>query len=192
MDEPSPRQQLRTWIKERMATAIAAEGAFNAPALREEAIGHFEENASFLRGLVREVLPAMFYEEVRLVASHTRGLPPLVDLGGELVTGDVLKQRAQRLGNKWANWIEHVGDRFVPLRKMNKRELLDAVAERQQRVDTETEIIRLWRAMAKQLKDGEMVEQRFSAEQIEALRESLAKRSTKTAPAQHPQQKEAA
>lgn len=165
--ETTYRQVLRQWIKQQ----VDGSSEVNLPDLTASAVEHFSSDKAFLKAFLTESLRPLVYEQARLVLQGTRGA--VVVLGDEIVTKEILAERAQRLQSRWSRWMEHVGDRHVNLMAMTKDDLLTAALERRQRAETEIEIARLWEVLANKLKKNETVGQRFTAEEIERMRLSL-------------------
>ncbi len=167
--ERSIRSRVREWVQ----NEIKDETEVSIPTLTASALAHFRGDQAFIQGLMQEMLRPMVYELALAVVQSSRG--SLVTLGDTIVTRDEVAKKA-RTRNVWGTWLEHAGDRHVALLDMTREDLLLAATERQDRGEHELELAKLWRKLADGLEGGQVVRERFSAEEIEKVRAALMKR----------------
>lgn len=167
--ESSPRQRLREFIKAeidgRSETAI--------PDLTNRAVKFAIKDRAYLKALLVELLRPIVYAEAIKVVSRTRGPSGLVQLGDEIVKRSVLTERADRLGRKWAGFMEHAGSRHVLLLDMTADDLALAEAERRQRGDIEHGFATLWAKLRTRLEPGQRVRDVWSVQEIEEAFRSI-------------------
>lgn len=166
----STRRQLRDWVKEQ----IAGKTEVHSPTVADAAVLHFSDDREFIVAFLNEMLRPMIYQTVVQVMKATRGAGDVIVLGDDVVTRDVATERARTMRNKWTGWLERSGTRHVRLMEMRRDDLLLAADEREKRGATEYELAALWRALAERLEGNEKVAERFSADEIERVRTSLA------------------
>lgn len=162
----SPRARVRLWIKDQ----VKDEAVVQLPDLTDRAVGHFSKQRKFVAEFLSEQLRPIIYQETRRVIAQTR---EVVLHGDDLIDRGELEKRGQRLISKWGNWTEHVGDRHLRLADMTRADLLVAAAEREARGAAEYAIGQHWRALASRLGDTERVGERFTDDEIEAVRLQL-------------------
>ncbi len=173
MTDPSPRVQLRTWIR----AQITGEVEVQLPDLTARAVEHFSDQRAFIKAFLAVTLPEMVYEQARTVLRDTREWGTIIQLGDTLVSQTRLEQRARVLQSRWSGWMERVGDRHINLLAMTRDNLLAAAEHRRTQASTELAYADLWETLAEELDDWETVGQRFTPEDLEALRAGLVART---------------
>ncbi len=166
--QESWNQQLRRWVR----TEIEGVEAVVLPELADRGVELFSEKPAFVRGLMNEMLRPIVYEVAQTVLAETRG-EPLVPLGDEVVTRSEFKRRSGTMAARFARWMEHANGRHVNFMEMEKRDLVDAAAERERRAETELKVARFERRLAGPMKDGERVKDRYTPEQLAQLWEDV-------------------
>src|SRR5690349_10393179 len=102
METKTPRQQVRAWIRDR----IAEESSVQLPTMYRELIEHFAADPEFVKAWLAETLSPVAYEETRRVCADTRG--------GSIVWGDVVLSRdasdarMKAARPRWQAWLEYV------------------------------------------------------------------------------------
>jgi aromatic ring-cleaving dioxygenase len=170
MDTPasdSPRAQVARWVR----AQIADREEVSIPDLRNQAIEHFEKDRAFMRSLLTAFMRTSLYDIVQHVVGSTRGLTLL---GDTVVTEDGIDQRVSAArASRWDRWLEHVGDKHLRLMDMTREDVLQAITEREQRIESERSVVRILSAIYARLEGGQRVRERFTAAEIEQLRRSL-------------------
>lgn len=175
--QPKARATLRTFIR----GEIKGKSEVDLGKVTNRAIRYVTKDKTLLKAVLLELLRPMVYEEARLVIAHSRegGDAPsepsnnLVQLGDEVVSRGVLRERAAKVGRKWLQFMEHAGSRYVLLLDMTADDLALAEAERRKRGDTEYGYADLWAKLRARLENGQKVRDVWSVEEIEAARKSL-------------------
>lgn len=175
--QPSARSRLRAFIREQ----IKGKSEVSLVDVAERAVKFVTQDRALLKAVLLELLKPMIYEEARLVVAVSRETPKagadpsnnLVQLGDEVVSRNVLRQRADKMSRKWMEFVEHAGDRHVRLLDMTADDLLQAEAERRRRGDAEHEYADLWAKLRSRLESGQTVRNVWSAEEIEATYQSV-------------------
>lgn len=167
------RQQVRTWAKEQ----ITHDREISIPDLATECVQFFRQDHAFVDALLNETIRAMCYEQIRIVVQDTRrecpGPAPIIMAGDRIVSRGQILEAGKAFAQRWATWLEHVGDRHVRLLDMTSADLRTAAAERRKRADHELTVVALWDTLARRLKPDETVGKRFSVEDIERINQQL-------------------
>jgi hypothetical protein len=167
----SARATVSEWV------GLKMEGAdeVSVPRMSEEAVSHFQDDATFMRRLVAEMVPVMVREIARERVASTRrgGRRRLYEIGDDVVTEEALNKRANQLAAKWTGWMEFVGDRHVRLMTMDGPTLLQAAQERDGNVRKNAVLRDLLVGLAKDLPEGATVEDFFTVEEIEGRQQAL-------------------
>jgi hypothetical protein len=172
----SPRAQLREFIHDE----IKGKSEVSLPDVTKRAVRFAIKNKEYLKALLIDLLKPIVYEEAKRVIAQSRGLASesettsnLVQLGDEVVSRGVLKERAAKIGQRWLKHMEHAGSRHVLLMDMTADDLLLAEQERRKRGDAEYGYADLWAKLRVRMESGQRVRDVWSAEEIEAARRSL-------------------
>lgn len=160
----------RAWIDAWVTNAIATEPEFQIPRLAERLRMVIMHDADMMTRFVDQQLLEIITLRVRSAVRLSRGA--LVQAGDTVSDRELFRASAV---SKWRKWAEHVGDHHVKLVEMKQSDLLTAAAERRTRGETELFIAELWERMAKQMNAEQTVGERFTAEQIAALENSIRK-----------------
>lgn len=158
------RKQLREWIKER----VEDQDSVDLPELADEAVKFFSEKPHFVRDIMGEMLRGHVYEIGQNMLKSTHG-EPVVMLGETAVTQSEFKRRSGALSERFSRWMEHTGDQYERLTKLTSVELLNAAGNRERRANTEIAVAKFLRRVASGLSEGQRVEERYSATELEAL-----------------------
>lgn len=161
--------QIDRWVKARLKDHNA-EDEIRLPDIATEAVEHFLEDRAFLTGPIGDLIRASAYDAAAAFVKRTRGLVIFEDA---VISTTEAKQRAKR--SPFFSWLEHAGDRHLHFLDMTREDLELAATERETRAETDLEVARLERALAERLEGGQRVRDRFSVEEIEAIRASLAR-----------------
>ncbi len=159
----SVRGEVKRWIEKR----VDDQSEISIAALTSDALLHFRVRQDFIDTLLRDSLNVLVAELAREVVANTRGR--LLLLGDDVVTQDVIDQRAHKLARRWDNWLEHTGDAHLLLSQMRRVDLFKAAAERRKRAGTELRIATLWDTLASKLDAEQRVSDVFDAQAIDRL-----------------------
>lgn len=169
----SHRSEVRAWVR----AQLDGQGEVRLPELARAAIAHFEADAAFVAAFLAELLTPIVYEEVQRVVAETRGRRFVL---GEVVTDrEGVAARARVLRSRWAIWLEHVGDRHVLLREMDRADCLAAAAERGEREATEGAYRLFFEALARGLGLGARVKDRYTDADLDEFLETARARSAR-------------
>lgn len=170
-NQPSVRSVVRAWLRE----AIEGEEAISLPFLADKAVQHFGKQPELVQQYFAETFRQLVYGEAQSVVARTRSTASVssqtdrIQLGDEIVTREVVKERARKLGSRWSNWMEHVGERHISLMKMTRDDCLKAIGERELRIASEQKRVTLLQRLAEQLEGDEAIEDRYSDEDIDRI-----------------------
>jgi len=160
--ELSARVRIRRWVRTQMDTALNNDGEVRLPEIASGAATAMLSDTSFVAGPITDLVRLMAYEEAsRYVQTTHRGV---IGMGDEAVTKEAFAERVKQ--SSFVNWVEHSGDRNLRLMDMDADDCKAAADVRFQRARTETARGRLLMALAKSLKDGERVGDKFTPEEI--------------------------
>jgi hypothetical protein len=151
---------LRRFVDERMAESPAG---FNLPQVVNEAMITFLQDPQFVDEVVRDRVQRDVYEMARRIIANTRGL---ILVGDDVMTPEQFQAHAAKASNRFLNWVEHAGTRYISLMQMTKGDLLLAARERETRARSELQVAVLWRHIADQLGADERVGDKFTPEDI--------------------------
>lgn len=160
--EVSARARIRRWVREQMDTALNNDGEVRLPEIAAGAAEAMLSDRSFVAGPITDLVRLMAYEEAARYVQRTHN--GVIGMGDEAVTKEAFAERVKQ--SSFTNWIEHSGDRNLRLLDMNADDCKFAADLRFQRARTETARGRLLMYLAKSLKDGERVGDRFTPEEI--------------------------
>lgn len=158
------RKQLREWLKER----IENRDSVNLPELADEATEFFSDKPQFVREAMAEMMHGYVYEMGQKILKDTRGEHVFM-LGDEAVTDTEFKKRSKVLGKRFMDWMEHTGDDYERLMTLQAPQLTDAARARERQANTQLRVASFLRRVASGLSDGQRVEDRYSAEELEEL-----------------------
>lgn len=174
--QPSARSRLKAFIR----ADIKGKSEVDLAAVTNRAVQFVKKDKALLKAVLLDLLRPMVYEEARLVIADSRegsdGVAPttnLVQLGDEVVSRGVLRERAAKVGRKWLKFMEHAGSRYVLLMDMTADDLVLAEAERRNRGDAEYGYADLWAKLRTRLENGQRVRDVWTASEIESVRQSL-------------------
>ncbi len=165
--ERSPRQQIRSWVKLR----VTGEDAIELPKLTDDCLEYMRSRPQLLNAFMSKIVRGILYEAIRDIFSESRDM---VVLGNEAVSDREAGRRAQRLRSRWDRWLEHAGERFVPLKKMCRADLVLSIQERRGRGEHEHMLADWQQALLDGLEDDTTtIGERFTDEEIElAIRQA--------------------
>lgn len=175
--QPTARAQLRTFIR----GEIKGKSEVELVKVTNRAVRFVAKDKALLKAVLLELLRPMVYEEARLLIADSRNFDKvadapttnLVQLGDEVVSRGVLKKRAASVGKRWLTFMEHAGSRYLLVMDMTDDDLALAEAERRNRGDVEHGYADLWAKLRTRMERGQRVRDVWSAEEIEAVRQSL-------------------
>lgn len=168
--DQSARGRLRAWVAEQIEAAIAANESISTPALTTRAVEHFRTDPEFVEALMRERFTTTVYNVIVEKIGTSRRY---IRHGDSATPREQFARLAEQLASRWDHWLEHTGAVSVPVLAMTKADLQAAAAERTRRGTQQFHVAALWRTLAEGLQDGERVGDRYTAEQIEQLYQSL-------------------
>ena len=160
----SPRNELRAWLRD----ATADESEIHVPSLTNSALSWLEsrKNKALRAALADQLLRQAVYQEAAKVVGWARTRP----LNGDTpLTEEEFEEKTTRFANRFLLWREHVGDKHIRLMKFDREHLLTAALIRERSGQHDLVLARLWREMADGMEGGQTVEDRFTAEEIEAI-----------------------
>jgi hypothetical protein len=167
---PSVREKLVQIARRKVNDAIET-GSVSMPSIANEAIQELLlDPADLQEWLGITVRPVMYEHIQREVAKSRNGV---IIFGDTLTTPAEVKNAARRRRPNWQVWVEHAGDRSVPLTLMTRTDLEIAANEREKRGLHELKLASLWRHMAYQLSGSQKVSDLFTPEQIQSLADEL-------------------
>lgn len=196
VNELTAREQLCHWYEEQ----IEGQSELYAPDLAAKAVswveGDLAKNAEERRQaqelrkkFLLELFYPMAYELLRQVLRNKRdSSPPPANEddaeggGGAEAIGEpeTPQERHERIRQafkyQYDTFMERALKRHVLVMNMTREELLDAALNRRKMVERHTELAVLWVDLAKDLRDGERVRDRFTVHDIEKRRIALQKR----------------
>lgn len=150
-------------------------------------VDHLREDDEFVSRLVFAYVPQMVEQAVELaMALHSPDptmTATLTDLepgtaviktnNGTLLRREAIDRAAAELQGRWEGWVERVGSRGIPFLDMTKADLLQASRHRKERGQQEISLALLEIRIAKTLRGTERVRDRYTAEDLDALRDEL-------------------
>lgn len=158
------RKALREWLREEIDQQVS----IDLPDLADRAVAHFMQDKAFMAGVAKDIIrPAVYEMGVQLLA-RTRDEATIM-LGDEAVTETEFERRAQRVALRWTRWMEHTGTDYRQFMRLDSAALTAAADRRVKRADTEKKIARFERLLAKNLEGKEVVEDRYTAEELEEI-----------------------
>lgn len=160
------RAQIRTTVRERIDGAEE----ISIPQVTSTVLSALLDDKKFLHAFTNETLRDAVHREVLSVVGSSRDL---TQFGDTALTERGLERRAAAFARRFLGWYEHVGDRHLNLMKMHDGELRLAATTRFQSAATDNTLGTLWVQLADGLEGGQAVEDRFTAEEIEALYYSI-------------------
>ena len=166
MAEQTATEQMRAWVDER----VADESVVQIPAIVEEALTYLKRRKPLHDRLVDELFRNTLYELVKQTVRSTRRS---YGDGGSAMSDEVLEDRAEHFASRFLGWYERSGDQHVRLLDMTREDLQLAAAERRDRGTHEYQLATLWERLAADLEGGQVVRERFTANEVEALYRSI-------------------
>ncbi len=172
------RKTLQDWCRDRIAETLAMNEPINAPTLARLAADHFKDDAEWCADYLATTLVGVTYPIVRQAINETRGR--YVEVGDEFIPREQVGDKARALTapalrrTAWEAWVENVRNGVdKPLLSMTRDDLAEAAVAREKRAAADIETARLWRRLAEKMKPTETVADRYTAEQIEAIKTEL-------------------
>lgn len=174
--QPSARAKLRAYIR----GEIRGKTEVSLVEVAKRAVRWATKDRTYLKALLLDLLQPIVYAEAQNVIARSResqhaddSTHNLVQLGDEVVSRGVLRDRSKRLSKNWLTFREHAGSRHVLLLDMSTEDLEAAEAERRQRGDVEHGYADLWAKLRARMEQGQTVRNVWSAEEIEAAYQSV-------------------
>jgi hypothetical protein len=167
---PSARQRVRDWVQ----AYINGDTEVTAPAVTDALLDWLRQpsQAELVYDLLAETLGSLVYGEVLSTVAATRGRVARFRLSQERVDA-LVHQTAGRATTRWTRLLEHAGDRHVLALQMTRDDCRLAASERAQQARGNSAYALLWAAIAEELADGELVQDRFDPEALEARFQAL-------------------
>jgi hypothetical protein len=157
---------VRSRIREIVRTRIEDEDEISLPNLTDALVTLLRGDEPFMEEFIRISLRSEVYAQVSAAVAGSRNL---VLFGDTAMSEDAIEKRSDAFASRFLGWFEHSGERHVRLMDMTKEDLLASASERRKRGNREYVIAELWTQLAGKLKKGQRVEERFTAEEIEAM-----------------------
>lgn len=178
----SPRLSVRKFIRDE----IKGKSEVSLTKLTNRTVRFVAKDKPLLRAFLLEMLRPMVYEEAQRVIARSRnttgglkdeasGRPMnnLVQLGDEIVSRGVIRERSLKMSKNWVKFEEHAGARHILLLDMTSEDLVAAEAERRRRGDTEHEYADLWAKLRARMETGQIVRNVWSPAEIEAAYQAV-------------------
>lgn len=167
--------RVRERIRRETLEDVVSAGSVRQPEIARRIRRWVRSDEALLDAVLDWVFDPAIYDIVQSVLSSTRhGKGRFFRLGtGELVTAAELDRRAAVKRSSWATWLEHVGDRHIPLNLMTRRDCETAATERRQRAESELVNAKFFAALAKGLRGNQTVGERWTDDEIAALHASI-------------------
>ena len=156
----------RARIREFVESAIEGQDEFSLTELSARASAELLSDPKFVRAFGEQLLQQMMYEEVQRVVARKRDLLSFED---QVLTPAAFERKKEQFGSRFLSWYEHSGDKHINVLKMSRPELLASADERDKRGSKEINLARLWRRLANGLEGDQIVEERFTSEEIESM-----------------------
>jgi hypothetical protein len=140
--------------------------------VREQLKAEIMSDTDWVEDMLDESLNPVLYDLATNAVHGTRQGIFLV-VGDEIMRRDEFRRRARGQASRWMGWMEHVGDRFIRLGDMTRRDLLLAAQERRRRADREYKIADLWEKLAAGLAEEQRVGEVYTIDQIQEVAEAI-------------------
>lgn len=173
MEEKTARAKLRAWFRDQ----IEERPEFEAPELAHEGVAWARQDQDYLDALLKELLWPMAYNEVLLAIRSTRteGPEPDPDIDPEEDDGED-PAPAPLHKFKYDSFRERTGGRHMKLMDAVREELIAMAASRRKMAAPHLELADLYLELARRLKPGQKVRDRFDASAIERIRLDIERR----------------
>lgn len=166
-----PSQKTTRVVDNRIRDALKEGERVDVPELTDKTIKWLVKDKAFVNQFIRETLRPLVYSRILRVISGTRGLHVV---GNAVLDDETIEERSRKIVSKFVTWYEHAGGSSIRLMRMNETELRTAADERFKRGRTEMLYGKLWLKLAERLEADQVVEDVWSAEEIEALSQKIA------------------
>lgn len=160
------RKQVKEALAERITESIKRSGSVDIPEVVHDTISHFEQDENFLRELVYEIFYPDGYQQARKIIAQTRN-EAAVTHGDEVVARSEFEERA---ATRFERWVVNVAPhRDVLFMKMEREDLIQWRAKNDNLASHYEINVGLADRLLKPLKEGQKVEEVFTAEEIEGI-----------------------
>ena len=157
---------VRSRIREFVDAEIEGRDQFTLSELADRAVSNLMRDEGFMQAFGEQTLRHVMYEEVQRAVARKRNLLSFED---QVLTPDEFKRKKEQFGSRFLSWYEHSGDKHINVLKMTRPQLLESADERDKRGSKEINLARLWRRLANGLEGDQIVEERFTSEEIESM-----------------------
>lgn len=165
VDREEARKRLRRFIAER---DDPKEG-IDAPKVAHEAVNAFKDDQELLAALVYP----MVYEEVMSYLKETRHGAVVQLEDGRVIDGATAVRGVWGREPKFARWREWNGKRHLPFMRLARNDCFAAAKARRKRERAENILATLLERLGACLKEGEVIEDRFTPQQIEEMEKQI-------------------
>lgn len=164
MLERSHKAQLKALLE----AEIEGEASIVLPQLADRIAEMVLSDEELMSGLLAEIIRPYVYEQGKRIFAQTRN-ERVVELGDEVVARSKFEARARVVSSRFERWMEHADGRYVNFMEMRKADLEEAARQRKARASTEMAVVEFELQLARKLKKGEKVGDRFTPEQLDAM-----------------------
>lgn len=179
MGNATPARQVAAYIRE----SIAGLTEVSLPDIAADTVAHFGGDQEFVMSAYLELFPSMAHRIAMQVVSELRGVRVSYEAHTEDASGEAAKDAASKKPRrKWFDCLEYTGEKHIRVVSMTKVDLIAAAEIREQRGTTDIQIGGLWRKLARGMKDGETVGDRYKEEEIARWQQLLKVRFTVSVP----------